>query len=77
MEIFLIITSTALICWAELPGLIREKKRSSVWGFAALMLTAAGISIAHTLVTDLPTPLTLITFILRPFSQALTALGLL
>lgn len=77
MEVFLILASTVLICWAELPGLIREKNRSSVWGFTALMVTAAGISIAHTLVTDLPTPLTLITITLRPFSQALTALGLL
>lgn len=77
MEVFLIIISTGLICWAELPGLIREKNRSSMWGFTALMITAAGISLAHTLVTDLPTPLALITVVLRPFSQALTGLGLL
>lgn len=77
IQILLILAVAALISWMELPRMIREKERSTVWGFSVLLLLGVGISVAKVLFTDLPTPLTYIAIAFRPFSRFLTSLGLI
>lgn len=67
----------ALLTWLELPRMRREKEHREIWGFSAFMLLAVGISVAQTISKEIPTPLVLMTAVFKPFSDLLTAVGLI
>jgi len=67
----------ALLTWLELPRMRREKEYREIWGFSAFMLLAIGISVAQTMLKEIPTPLVFITAIFKPFSDLLSAVGLI
>ncbi|ACX64980.1 hypothetical protein MHI43_13970 [Paenibacillus sp. FSL H8-0457] len=77
LNIALIAVSAAIITWLELPRMLREKEYREVWGFAAFMIIAIGISVAQTILRDIPTPLVMITIAFKPLSDWLTAIGLI
>lgn len=67
----------AVLIWLELPRMLREREYKEIWGFTVFMLMAIGISVAQTIIKDMPTPLIYVTAIFKPFSDLLSAAGLI
>ncbi|MEK6992879.1 hypothetical protein NST08_21660 [Paenibacillus sp. FSL K6-1566] len=77
LNIAIIAVSAAVIIWLELPRMLREQEYREIWGFAAFLMVAMGISVAQTIMHDIPTPVNVITMVFKPFSDWLSAVGLI
>ncbi|MDN4068941.1 hypothetical protein QYF50_13645 [Paenibacillus vini] len=77
LNITFILVSASLISWLELPRMIREGERREIWGFSVFLLIGIGLSLAQSFITEIPTPLIWITMIVKPFSDLLSAIGLI
>ncbi|RAR41617.1 hypothetical protein [Paenibacillus sp. MDMC362] len=77
LNITIIAVSAVILTWLELPRMLREKEYREIWGFAAFMIIGMGISVAQTVMNDIPTPLAMITVVYKPLSDWLTAIGLI
>ncbi|MGE7823993.1 hypothetical protein [Paenibacillus sp. NPDC093718] len=77
LNIAMIAVSAMIITWLELPRMLQEKEYREIWGFAAFLIIGIGISVAQTVMDDIPTPLGLITIVFKPFSDWLSAIGLI
>lgn len=77
LNITIIAVSAGVITWLELPRMLREGEYREIWGFAAFLLLGIGISVAQTIMNDLPTPVNVITMVFKPFSDWLSAVGLI
>lgn len=77
LNIAIIAVSAAVITWLELPRMLREQEYREIWGFAALLMMGIGISVAQTIMNDIPTPVNVITMVFKPFSDWLSAVGLI
>ncbi|RCX13283.1 hypothetical protein DFP94_1217 [Fontibacillus phaseoli] len=77
MNVALILMTAALVVWLELPRMLREREQRELWGFSVLLLLGVGISLTQTFISDIPTPLILVASLLKPFSDFLTAIGLI
>lgn len=77
LNIVFILVSAALISWLEFPRMIREGERREIWGFSVLLLIGIGLSLAQSIMTEIPTPLIWIAMIIKPFSDLLSAMGLI
>jgi len=77
LNIAIIAVSAGVITWLELPRMLREGEYREIWGFAAFLLLGIGISVAQTMMNDLPTPVNVITMVFKPFSDWLSAVGLI
>ncbi|MGO4791764.1 hypothetical protein AB4124_30600 [Paenibacillus sp. 2KB_20] len=76
LNIAIIAISATILTWLELPRMLREKEIREIWGFTAFMIIGIGISVAQTVMNDIPTPLVLITIVFKPFSDWLSVIGL-
>ncbi|MEK5480122.1 hypothetical protein NYE70_24810 [Paenibacillus sp. FSL R5-0407] len=77
LNITFILVSASLISWLELPRMIREGELREIWGFSVFLLIGIGLSLAQSFITEIPTPLIWITMIVKPFSDLLSAIGLI
>ncbi|MGG4092341.1 MULTISPECIES: hypothetical protein [Paenibacillus] len=76
LNIAIIAISATILTWLELPRMLREKEIREIWGFTAFMIIGIGISVAQTVMNDIPTPLVMITIVFKPFSDWLSVIGL-
>ncbi|MGG3308017.1 hypothetical protein ABER23_11365 [Paenibacillus lautus] len=76
LNIAIIAISATILTWLELPRMLREKEIREIWGFTVFMIIGIGISVAQTVMNDIPTPLVLITIVFKPFSDWLSVIGL-
>ena len=65
---------SALIAAEELPDLIRSKRRSDIWIFAALLLAGMCLGVAQSLRIGIPNPLDAISFVFAPVGRLLEAM---
>ncbi|MGG6309445.1 hypothetical protein [Paenibacillus macerans] len=72
-----ILAVAGVIAWIELPPLLKRKHKKELWIFAALLLLAVGVSIPASLMPHFPSPLIAFTFVFKPFSELLSAIGLI
>ncbi|GIO89451.1 MULTISPECIES: hypothetical protein [Paenibacillus] len=77
LNIAIIAVSAAVIVWLELPRMLREQEYREIWGFIAFLVIGIGISVAQTIFNDIPTPVSLITIVFKPFSHWLSMFGLI
>lgn len=77
LDAALILAAAGIITALELPRMIKEKERKEIWAFSALLLISIGISLMQAFVPEVPTPLKLITIVFKPFSDLLSAIGLI
>lgn len=76
LNIAIIAISATILTWLELPRMLREKEIREIWGFTAFMIVGIGISVAQTVMNDIPTPLVMITIVFKPFGDWLSIIGL-
>lgn len=72
-----ILAVAGAIAWLELPSLLKRKQTREMWVFAVLLLIAVGVSIPAALTSHFPSPLIAFTIVFKPFSELLSALGLI
>ncbi|MEC0309046.1 hypothetical protein P4H67_19995 [Paenibacillus lautus] len=77
LKIAIIAVSATILTWLELPRMLREKEYREIWGFTVFMIMGIGISVAQTIMNDIPTPLVLLTIVFKPLSDWLSAIGLI
>lgn len=77
LNIAIIAVSATIITWLELPRMLREREYREIWGFTSFMILGIGISVAQTIMNDIPTPLGMISVVFKPFSDWLSAVGLI
>ncbi|MCV4230731.1 hypothetical protein OHJ21_06065 [Virgibacillus sp. LDC1] len=77
LNIAIIAVSATILTWLELPRMLREKEYREIWGFTVFMIMGIGISVAQTIMNDIPTPLVLLTIVFKPLSDWLSAIGLI
>ncbi|MBT2765980.1 hypothetical protein [Paenibacillus sp. ISL-20] len=77
LSIAMIAVSATILTWLELPRMLREKEIREIWGFTAFMIVGIGISVAQTVMNDIPTPLVMLTIVFKPLSDWLSAIGLI
>ncbi|MEC0201226.1 hypothetical protein P4H39_01135 [Paenibacillus lautus] len=77
LNIAIIAVSAMVITWLELPRMLREREYREIRGFTSFMILGIGISVAQTFMHDIPTPLGLISIVFQPFSDWLSAVGLI
>lgn len=76
LNIAIIAISATILTWLELPRMLREKEIREIWGFTVFMIVGIGISVAQTVMNDIPTPLIMISIVFKPFSDWLSIIGL-
>ncbi|WP_098744035.1 hypothetical protein [Paenibacillus sp. EZ-K15] len=77
LNIAIIAISATILTWLELPRMLREKEIREIWGFTAFMIVGIGISVAQTVMNDIPTPMVLLTIVFKPLSDWLSVIGLI
>ncbi|WP_068783036.1 hypothetical protein [Paenibacillus phocaensis] len=65
------------IAWIELPSMLKRKQYKELWVFAILLLLAVLASLPPVFSPHVPSPLLAITFVFKPFSELLSAIGLI
>lgn len=77
LNIAIIAISATILTWLELPRMLREKEQREIWGFTAFMIIGIGINVVQTVMNDIPTPMVMLTIVFKPFSDWLSAIGLI
>ncbi|WP_410771213.1 hypothetical protein [Fontibacillus sp. BL9] len=77
LNVTLILMTAALVVWFELPRMLREGEKRELWGFSLFLLLGVGISMAQTFISNIPTPMILVTALLKPISDFFAAIGLI
>lgn len=72
-----ILIVAGIIVWFELPALWKQQQKKDLWAFCILLVIAVGISIPALLLRHFPSPLLMLTVVFEPFSDFLSALGLI
>ncbi|MFC5405274.1 hypothetical protein [Cohnella soli] len=66
-----IVVATTAIAWAEVPGLLRRKRIKELWAFSIMLGVGFGLCLAWSFHVKLPTPTDWISFVYRPFGEAM------
>ncbi|MCM3703610.1 hypothetical protein [Paenibacillus macerans] len=72
-----VLITAGIIVWFELPALWKQQQKKDLWAFCILLAIAVGISIPVLLIRHFPSPLLLLTVVFEPFSDFLSAIGLI
>lgn len=64
-----IIIAILIICFIEVPALIRKQQKRELWAFSVLLLIGTCLNIALALHIELPNPLDWIIAVYKPVSD--------
>ncbi|MGO0063242.1 hypothetical protein ACTID9_24990 [Brevibacillus fluminis] len=64
-----ILIAILVICFIEVPSLLKKKQRRELWTFSVLLLIGTGLNIALALHIELPNPLDWIIAVYKPVSD--------
>lgn len=77
LDAALILIFAGIIVALELPRMVKEKEHKEIRAFSVLLLIGIGISLVQAFVSGIPTPLNFLSYIFKPFSELLSAVGLI